>query len=594
MKKIFLFPALAFCAMGATLLNAQIVSVIPNTVEQGQTLDIAVTAENIDFTQGTNLVKFEQGGTELYMDDVTINNATTLTISATFNIDHPTGYYDLSIWNSSSGITLTQDNAINVTSDPTIASLDSITPENASQGENITMTVYGTNTNFNKVGATNSVYLKNNSTQINASTKNPIDSVTLEAQFNLSYAHPVGLYSVYVNNILDGSISIPDAFELLEGPNVPVIVTVLPDTVEQGQTLDIEVTTANTDFFQGTNVVKFEQGYTELYASDVTIHSATSLTISQTFNIDHPTGYYDLSIWNSLTGVTLTKENAIYLTPDQTIALLDSISPDNATQGETITITVYGTNTNFNNVGVTNTVYLNNNVDIYPISINPINSVTLEAQFNLTYAHPVGLYSINIRNILDGSLIMPDAFELFEGAAIPAILTVTPDTIARGQTLDIEVTAVNTDFTQGTNTVSIKQDATVIFMNSFTANSPTDLIANITIDRNTPLGYYDLFAWNSSTWLTLTKEKAIFIKPGVINIFDYTSKEGIPIFPNPADQYLYLGRKYEMLELVTINGQKILESRQVDMIDISALHEGMYLVKLKAGNDVIVRKLIVK
>jgi len=601
MKKLFLITIFTLFAIVFNTLKAQIVSVTPDHAIQGERIDIEVTAENINFTQGTNIVYLKQGSTEFIVSQSTVKSATILSFHYTFTSDKPIGYYDLKIWNSSK--TLTKTNAIYVTPDLTIASLDSIVPDTARQGENVTITLYGTNTNFEKAGVNNSVYLSNGFRQIFAIATNPIDSVTLEARFYFDYAYPLGLYSISVNNTSDGEISIPNAFGLLKGPDPPVILSVNPDTVTQGEKLDIEMLGENTDFTQGTNVVYLEQGNMVFYTSYPTINSSTSLTINQSFNIDFPVGYYNLSILNTAANITLTKNNAIYVKPDLTRALIDSITPKTALQGEYITMTIYGTNTSFNKDGVINSAYLKNGYrQINAKTINPIDSLTLEAEFELTYAHTIGFYSINVNNSKDGTVTIPDAFRLLAGLNAPAILTVTPDTLDADQTsdLNIEVTAENIDFTQGTNVVSLIQGNAVIYMNSSSAISPTSLSANFKLNNSVPPGNYNLSIWNTSFNIllvadqTLVKEKALYLKSSVIIKLNITRDDKTYFYPNPVNDFLYLNQKYEVSQIFDLKGRKILEAKHENVINVSELLKGMYLIKLKKGNDLNVKKLSVE
>ena len=46
-----------------------------------------------------------------------------------------------------------------------------------------------------------------------------------------------------------------------------------------------------------------------------TVNSATSLTAEFSFNINHPVGNYDFSIWNTSSGITITKNNGFYIKP---------------------------------------------------------------------------------------------------------------------------------------------------------------------------------------------------------------------------------------------------------------------------------------
>jgi len=578
------------------MIYSQILTITPDTVAQGQILDIEVTAENIDFSQGTNVVTIKQGGFEEYVPNTAIS-PTTLLLNHTFNTDYTIGNYDLSIWNTTSDITLSKEDAIYVKPDLTVASMDSISPDSAKQGDNITITLYGFNTNFDK--ADNTVYLINSSKKINAAGTNIIDSVTLEAQFFFTYAHPAGVYSIYAKNDLDGTLTIANTFELIEGPDVPAITSISPDTLTQGQTLDIEVTAENIDFSQGTNVVTIKQGGFEEYVPNTAI-SPTTLLLNHTFNTDYTIGNYDLSIWNTTSDITLSKEDAIYVKPDLTVASMDSISPDSAKQGDNITITLYGFNTNFDKAD--NTVYLiNSSKKINAAGTNIIDSVTLEAQFFFTYAHPAGVYSIYAKNDLDGTLTIANTFELIEGPDVPAITSISPDTLTQGQTLDIEVTAENIDFSQGTNVVILKQNNTEIYMNSSSALNSNTLKTNISISNNSPTGIYSLKIWNTAFDITLlenqtiVKESAVYLKSAVTGIENnFTATNKALIFPNPASKFFVIRRQYNTLHIFDIQGKMVYETQNEQLIDISNLNKGIYLIHIKTGNEITTQKLIVK
>jgi hypothetical protein len=589
MNKILFFAALMLFVTISGPMNGQILSVTPDTVEQGQRLDIEITTSTIDFTQGTNTIILKQGSTELSMSDKVVNGPNSITVNHAFNSDNPVGSYDLVIRSTS---TLTKENAIFIKPDRSKASLDSISPDTGKQGQLVSILLYGTNTNFNKDGAINSVYLSKDNRNIYATSVNPNDSVTLQATFSFSYDNPLGKYSVNVYNDLDGTITIPDGFILSAGSNAPAITSVIPDTVEQGQKLDIEITAENVDFTQGTNTIRLKHGNTEIYLFNRVVNSPNSITVNQAFNSDNPVGSYDLLIWGS---TILTKENAIFIKPDPSKASLDSINPDAAKQGQSVYILLHATNTNFNKSGAINSVYLNMDYKkIYAITINTIDSVTLEAMFSFTYAHTVGTYSVNVYNDFDGTITIPNGFKLSGGNSTPSVLTVDPDTVNQEEALEIQVTAENIDFTQGTNFIYFKHENTELYMPLGTPTSPTSLNIHYTFGSNTPLGYYDLSISNTESGIRITKPNALYLKSGILTDLSYISRDGELYYPNPANSCLYFKNKYQMVELYDLNGHKILESKQSDILNISELQKGIYIIKLKMGNEFLVSKLIVQ
>jgi hypothetical protein len=377
------------------------------------------------------------------------------------------------------------------------------------------------------------------------------------------------------------------------------ILTITPDSVTQGQTLNIEVTAENIDFTQGTNVIIIKQDGFEEYIFSTTQNSNT-LVLNHTFSSNSPIGNYDMSIWNTASDITLSKNNALYVKPDLTAASIYSISQDSAKQGDEMTIILYGYNTAFDKAN--NTVYLMNpSITINATGTNSIDSVTLEAQFNFTYAHPAGLYSIYAKNDLDGTLSIANTFILNEEPNIPTIKSISHDTVIQGQTSDIKITAENVDFTQGFNEVSLIKDSTEIYMNSSSALNSNTLDVNFSIDSNSPTGIYTLKIWNTAFDVSLVEnqtliiDSAIYLKSpqitGIVN--NITDKEPM-IYPNPTSEYLVIRKQYNTLRIFDIQGKKVFESKNKDIIDISDLNSGIYLIRIKTGNKITTQKLIVQ
>lgn len=132
MDKQIRFKLVIFFFFGITInLSAQIVSISPDKAKQGQTLDIEVTANNIDFSQGTNLVILRRENSETYMKSSSVINKTSITAFFSINSNQPTGFYDFIIRNTISNTAYTKTNGFYISSDLSVATLDSISPNTA-------------------------------------------------------------------------------------------------------------------------------------------------------------------------------------------------------------------------------------------------------------------------------------------------------------------------------------------------------------------------------------------------------------------------------------------------------------------------------
>jgi len=146
--------------------------------------------------------------------------------------------------------------------------------------------------------------------------------------------------------------------------------------------------------------------------------------------------------------------------------------------------------------------------------------------------------------------------------------------------------------------VSLTQEGLVLYMNFCSANSPTTLSANFTLSNDLPAGNYNLSIWNSSIDVllladqTMIKEKAFYMKSKLTIGFNVIRDDKTYFYPNPVNDFVHLDRKYELVQLFDMKGRKILEAKHEDLLNVSDLQKGMYIIKLKKGNDFIVKKLI--
>lgn len=498
--------------------------------------------------------------------------------------------------------TFEKANAIYVTPDETIAQLDSIMPSNGMAGKSATITIYGSQSNFLEAKNSISVYLKNSEGSVYAQKITSIDSQKIEVEFDFNFSQALGFYTLYLYNAIDGNISMQGAFELLDNPLKPSIKTVSPDTAEQGKLLEIEVTAANLDFKQGSSVVYFKQGNESLSGVYPISWTDSSITVNQIFSPDRPVGYYDMLVYNNAFQLTMEKENAIFITEDETVAVLESCTPENASQGDKVILTISGSQWNINALDITNDVYLKSNLkSVKAFNVYAVNSETLAAEFDITYAHPTGLYNVELNNELDGTTSIINAFEISEGPNTPHILEVTPDSVTVGQTLDVKITAENLDFTQGSNIVHLQQGDTKIEMNSSSATSKTVLHANISVDNIAPTGAYNISIYNTTFDIllvsnyTLKKEKALYLKSAyIIDAVDTPVENSSFFYPNPAKDVIFLTQPLSTTKLFDINGRKVLESSQKESINISELPKGVYLIQQQSGGKTIIQKIMIE
>ncbi|MCA1745120.1 MAG: hypothetical protein LC643_05335 [Bacteroidales bacterium] len=588
--------ALALVTLGVTA--QQITSVSPASVERGINLDITITASDVDFSQGTSMVKLSQGSTEINCYDTRAEGSNTLKANFSIAASVPTGLYDLTLTINALTFPLSSYHALTITAGENSPELSSLSVKEGFQGEELAITVTASNTRF--TGGSSTVSLVNNLSRktVTAQAITTNNDEELEAVFKFSYANDIGLYSLKLFNELDGLLELQDAFTLKAGNTPPAIISLSPKTVRQGETLDIEITTTSMDLSQGTNLIQLFNENSIIKSNSYTLLDANTLNANFSFNIDYPIGVYDL-LFKQASGIELNHPEAITLEAATTNPALASSTPNDAKQGEEVSITIYGVNTHFNQNQVKNKIYLHHNgISINPIKVEVIDNTTISALFDLHYGHPEGAYTLFLYNAYDGTHWLPDAFNVLTGDNTPKITSVSPNVLMLGTTLDVEITGENIDFSQGTNLVKLTRDFTTIIMNSTETVSPNVVTANFTISYGHPTGDYllsiinDSFDANIITDKTLIKRDAFFLKSASTAIIDVSSDKS-HVWINSDEQQLCTSERFETIQLYGMQRQLLLETQNSNSLNMASLPPGYYLIKLWKNKVFTTEKIVI-
>jgi len=184
-------------------------SINPESGHPGQTLTVTISGQNTNFSQGTNMVWFEQGTSTIQAYN--INSVNNTILNATFNLPYsPLGYYDVNCYSSYNGLLQPLENGF-LLEFPTI---NSINPESGNPGQTLMVTISGQNTHFTQ--GTNMIWFEQGSSTIQAYNVNSVNDTILDATFNLPY-YPLGYYDVSGSNYYDGTfIPLENGFLLNE------------------------------------------------------------------------------------------------------------------------------------------------------------------------------------------------------------------------------------------------------------------------------------------------------------------------------------------------------------------------------------------
>ncbi|GEM_PF-2961022 len=177
-----------------------------------------------------------------------------------------------------------------------------------------------------------------------------------------------------------------------------------------------------------------------------------------------------------------------------------NISPNTGSTGQTLDVTITGSNTHFDQGSTTSLNFGfeqgSGTTIVNSILVNSPTSIT--ANITIPTTTYTGDYAVITSNLTDGTLILNNGFHV-NGVTSPTLVSISPNTGNAGQTLDVTITGSNTHFDQGSATLlhfGFEQGSSTTIVNSISAPNSTTLIANITIPFNTGTGSYSVSTYN--------------------------------------------------------------------------------------------------
>lgn len=278
------------------------------------------------------------------------------------------------------------------------------------------------------------------------------------------------------------------------------IVSLTPNSANSGQTLDVTITGSNTQFTQSstTAFAYFSQSSsTVTYANFITWISNSQIIANFSIPLTTNPGYYSIGVTDPFE--TVFAANAFNVVNSSPV--ISTINPNQGSPGQTLDVTITGSNTHFSQGSNNATLSFNQGSGtVYSIPANsaiPLTDNSVVANFSIPGNCPLGSYNLNVSNSLDGNLSAANVFSMV--ALTPVIYGVNPNQGSPGQTLDVTISGGNTHFMQGQiNAVSfgfLQGSGTTV--NSYYPINDSLLAANVTIPSNTAAGYYSVLVDNS-------------------------------------------------------------------------------------------------
>ena len=318
----------------------------------------------------------------------------------------------------------------------------------------------------------------------------------------------------------------------------PVIYTILPNEGYQGETLSVAITGAN---FSGATAVQFGAG---ISVNSFSVTGSNRIDVEITVISGAETGARNVT-------VTTTGGSFIYVdgfTVKLALPVITSVEPNQARQGETLNVTVIGSN-------LSGATALNFGDGVSVNSFTVLGANQIAASISVTPDAETGVRDISVSTPA-GSFTYADGFTVKQD--LPLITSVEPGEEKQGETLNVTITGANlTD-------ASAVQFGAGISVNSFTVIAADQITADITISSSAATGVRDV---------SVTTPGGSYTLPNA-----FTVKQALPVItyiePNQ-------GRQGETLNItitganfngasalhfgtgVSVNGFNVLSSNQI-------------------------------
>ena len=374
---------------------------------------------------------------------------------------------------------------------------------------------------------------------------------------------------------------------------------VTPNIGELGQTMDITVIGTGTHFKQLSKPGVIIENYWANRRSYITVNSISAISdliikVNITIDISCVLGFYSVWVDDSSTVFGTYKDSAFQVYAP----LLKNITPNIATHGETLNVSIKGVNTHFKNGNNLAVSFLRRTMPMQINSVTAITNDSLIANITLNKPNDTGFYDLTVYDPMSGNLFIQKAFEVLP--LIPKLLKAIPKNINSAQPLNVKIYGTNTHFTLGTTSVGYYYKdslSTNIHINSFSAQDDSTLNCFVTFDSSAINGNYDIRVDNIFDG-TIILQNALSITTGISELQNFESS--ICIFPNPAYDVLNISFAQQILpiniSIIDMNG-KILNGVNINknktLIDVRDFKNGIYFIQFSGKEFNTSRKIII-
>jgi hypothetical protein len=483
---------------------------------QGWTGNVNLTGAYTHFTN-SSVVSF---GTGITVNSVSASSVTSLQVNISISPTIPLGYHTVSVTSGTEVVSIT--NAFQVTVGPA-AIVSALSPANGAENQSYIVTVVGSQTHWLQ-----GVTTANFGPYINVTGVTVIDALDAKVAITVQPSAPLTFYDVSLTT--GGEVAtVLGGFTVTNGS--PVLSVVNPATGHQGDAaFDVSLTGLFTHFVNGSSMADFGSGITvgSTTASDAT-HAVAHITIAQGATI----GSRNVSVTTGGETASITGGFSVLAG----VPALLTVVPGNGQAGQTVTVTITGQFTNFQQ-GFTSVSF---GGGLPAPSLVTVDSLTeVKATLSIPSNATVGTFDTTVTT--NGtSVTLPNSFSVTPGT--PVITQISPNIGNPGQTaLTINFTGQYTTWTAATTvTIGTAADGITVvgaagpgLPGPVTFNSATSISVSVNIDAAAPVGPADVtIATGGSTQSVAggyTVQAAVIPAPSIISISPgMNNAGGVPI-----------------------------------------------------------------
>lgn len=388
----------------------------------------------------------------------------------------------------------------------------------------------------------------------------------------------------------------------------PSIVNITPSQGQRGQSLNLQITGMQTNFAQGSSItVTLFNAATPIRSNSVAVlsntHLIANITIPQNANYQS----CDVAVSGVNMPYVIKRSGFAVVNASGKIPKIKSYTPETATVGQTLDLTITGDGTTFTQASQVQTSFFTQASNITVNNVNVINDTTIVTNITVGQNMNTGYYPFYIDVAQEGRLYSPGlGLLVYQSGGTPQIVAVNPKGAALGETLNLTITGINVNFSQASGTFIpvFFNGATQITGSNTTVLTPNMIRTTLTVPNNIGLvGSYDLLLQEFPSGAMLTLQNALYI--GVTTgVKKETLKLSYRIYPNPTHDALYIETQKDILSLGLMNttGQSIgvkpedLEA-QINGYRISTLKYGLppgiYLLRLQTEEGYTYHKILI-